>query len=210
MNREHIENFVLALNITGGLWWLSDPLILNWFDPTEIRTAEGIGSAYLASFTGDLQLEDFRAAAALVANIEKVYEMNESRNEFSAARVALDALDLAVRAGTTALCFIQNMIAVEALCSTSSFEVQHRVGTTCAVLLHSPLEDRRKLYDRVTYLYDARSRMIHGSGRKITKDELKIEQISRPLMRFVLADEVLPNYRTPKLQKKFLLDAVLG
>lgn len=70
--------------------------------------------------------------------------------------------------------------------------------------------ERKKIYKEAKDLYGIRSRVVHGSGQHVTKEELKrIEQLSRRLLHFVLKDNVLPKFRTRDSQREFLLDLAL-
>jgi len=105
---------------------------------------------------------------------------------------------------------LQDAIALESLCSTDAIEVTHRIAVTCAVCLGSTHGERKRIYKEAKDLYGIRSRVVHGSGYRVTKEEVKrIEQLSRRLLRYVLRDNVLPNFRTRDSQRKFLLDLAL-
>jgi Apea-like HEPN len=213
-NIEKIERFLLALNIIGKLWHLGRTIRLNWPEGDESQTWKHIrkmeADYYSASFDGEVNIEDLRKAAALTVRIDKVYAENDEKRGFPSVRVAFDALRLSSTAFNTSMRFLQEAIALETLCSTADSEVSHRVATTCGLFLASTLEERKEVYNSAKRLYGIRSRIIHGSGKRASIDDVKnIELMTRHLLRCVLDDSVFEHYRTQKLQKEFLLAMAL-
>jgi hypothetical protein len=165
---------------------------------------------YLPS-NGGLTLEDFRRAARLTSKIDNVYSTVDGKAEaYPAIRTAFDAIRLGAYAFNTSMRFLQEAIALESLCSTDTSEVVHKVAVACALCLGVNVEKRKELYKQAKGLYAIRSRVIHGSGRRVKKEELmQLEQLSRQLLRYVLDDDVLPKFRTRDAQREFLLDLAL-
>jgi len=107
--------------------------------------------------------------------------------------------------------FLQEAIALEALCSTDPIEVTHKVATTCSLLLGATLDERKDIYRKAKKLYQKRSRIIHGAGERATIEDLKeMETIPRGVIHRILEGSNLEQYRTEKRQEEFLLDLWLG
>jgi hypothetical protein len=214
-NIEKIERFLLALNIIGKLWHLGRTIRLSWPEGDDSQKWKHIrkmdADYYSASFDGEVNLADLQTAAALTTRIDIVYAGNDANSRsFPSIRVAFDALRLSSTAFNTSMRFLQEAIALEALCSTDQREVTHTVATTCALFLASTLEERKQVYNRAKRLYGIRSRIIHGSGKRASKDDVKdIEQMTRCLLRHALDGTVFEQYRTHQLQKDFLLATTL-
>jgi len=165
---------------------------------------------YSASFDGEVNLADLQRAAALTTRIDTVYAENDAKRNFPSVRVAFDALRLSSSAFNTSMRFLQEAIALETLCSTDDHEVTHRVATTCALFLASTLEERKQVYSSAKRLYGIRSGIIHGSGKRASRDDVKdIEQMTRRLLRRIIDDSVFEHYRTHKLQRDFVLAMAL-
>lgn len=212
---EKIDRFLLALNVNERLWSFRPDVKLSWFEKDYPLSWQNISIRHyspLSTFEGRPTVADFRDAALLTTRIDEVSSQSADQEEiYPAIRTAFSAIKLGMYAFSTSMRLLQEAIALEALCSADTTEVTHRIATTCALLLGSTLEERRQLYDEAKDLYGIRSRVIHGSGRAVTKEELKkIEQLSRKLLRHILGNAVLPQYRTRSSQKDFLLRLALG
>lgn len=212
---EKIDRFLLALNMTERLWSFRPDIRLTWFENDFPLSWQNITIRHyhpLSLFEKKPTLEDFHAAARLTGKIDDVYsDADKEGEDYPALRTAFSAIRLGTYAFDTSMRFLQEAIALESLCSTEATEVAHRIAVTCALCLESALDERKKMYKEAKDLYGIRSRVIHGSGRQVTKEELKrIEQLSRKLLRHVLNDNVLPKFRTRDSQREFLLDLPLG
>lgn len=204
-SNKKIDRFLLALNVNGKLWNFRSNLRFSWLqDGTQ---AQVVRRDYWARSTVDDRptLADFSRAAELTVTIDAVYS-GEQQGYYPAARTAFDALGLGSYNFNTSMRFLQEAIALEALCSASDTEVTHRVATTCAILVAAGSEEREKVYKEAKRLYSIRSRIIHGSGKRATIQELKdIEQLTRKILRRILVDTILPKYKTRLEQSDFLL-----
>jgi hypothetical protein len=212
---EKIDRFLLALNINERLWSFRPHIRLSWFEKDVPLSRQNVRVRQyfpLSTFEGKLNLEDFRQAAGLTTTIDEVYsDIDEEREKYPALKTAFSSIKLGMYAFNTSMRLLQEAIALEALYSTDATEVTHRIATTYALLLGSTLEERKRLYDEAKDLYGIRSRVIHGSGRRVTKEEFRrIEQLSRKLLRHVLTEGILPKFRTRASQREFLLNLALG
>lgn len=212
-NSEKIDRFLLAMNIRERLWSFRPDVRLNWFekkDPINWRSISFLRYFPLSTFKGKVGLRDFCLAASLTIKLDKIYA--ESDDERSPAiKTAFDALRLGSYAFDTSMRFLQETIALEALCSTDTSEVAHKVATASALLLSSKVDERKEIYRKAKKLYGVRSRIIHGDGKRAKIEELEeIEQLTRGILRRVLEDPIFSKYRTRKMQQAFLLDLYLG
>jgi Apea-like HEPN len=66
--------------------------------------------------------------------------------------------------------------ALEALFSTDTMEVSHKISERVALLLGTSAENKREIYKFVKNAYSQRSAVVHGST--IKKEELELEEIS--------------------------------
>ena len=70
---------------------------------------------------------------------------------------------------------IDYMIALEALLSNTSQEIQYRISVGVAVLLDEKPSDRQRTFEIMKGFYDIRSKIVHGDADKLDKarDKLK-------------------------------------
>jgi hypothetical protein len=150
---------------------------------------------------------DLTEAAALTTTIDAVCS-DESR--YPAVRTACEALQLGSYAFNASVRFLQEAIALEGLCAGSDTEITHRIATTCAVLIGESADERKSIYKKIRSLYGIRSRIIHGSGKRATVEELKeMQQLTRKVLRRILAGDVLPHYESSQKHRDFLLNLSL-
>jgi hypothetical protein len=211
---EKIDRILLAFNINEKLWSFRPDVRLSWFDKDCPLSSQNIIVKHhspISTFEGGLTVRDFRDAAQLTTKIDNVYSaIDDGAEGYPAIRTAFDAIRLGAYAFNTSMRFLQEAITLESLCSTDTSEVAHKVAVACALCLESKMEERKELYRQAKSLYAIRSRVIHGSGRRVKKEELmQIEKLSRRLLRYVLNDDVLPKFRTRDFQREFLLDLAL-
>lgn len=211
---EKIDRLLLALNINEKLWSFRPDIRLGWFEkdlPLSRQNIRVRQHSPISTSEDNLILRDFRRAARLTGKIDEVYSEFDGKKEgYPALRTAFSAIKLGMYAFNTSMRLLQEAIALESLCSTDTTEVTHRIAVTCAVLLGSTQGERKKIYKEAKDLYGIRSRVVHGSGQRVTKEELKrIEQLARRLLRYVLKDDVLQKFRTRDSQREFLLDLAL-
>jgi len=211
---EKIDRFLLALNVNEKLWSFRPDVRLSWLDNDYPSSWQNIAIRHyspIATFEGGLTSDDFRDASKLTTKMDEVYSAGGDEAEaYPAIRTALNAIRLGAYAFNTSMRFLQEAIALESLCSTDNSEVTHRVAVTCALCLGSNREERKEIYRHAKDLYAIRSRVVHGSGRRVRREELiRAEKLSRRLLRYVLNDSVLPKFRKRDLQREFLLDLAL-
>jgi hypothetical protein len=141
--------------------------------------------------------------------MDRIYEAT-SKNAYPAIETAFGALRLSSYAFNTSMRFLQLAIALEALCSTGTTELSHRLASTCSILIGSNADERKELYRKTKQLYEIRSRIIHGSGKRATMNDVQeMEQLTCKLLRRVLAKTILPNFESRRTQQEFLLQVSL-
>jgi hypothetical protein len=205
---ERIDRFLLALNVNERLWTFQPDVRLSWIQNGS--RAQLTNREYWprsVSVTAPT-LKDFSAAAKLAATIDHVYSGKEA---FAAVRVAFDALRLGSYSFNTSTRFLQEAIALEALCSASSAEVTHRISTTCAILIGGDIQQRKSTYKEAQRLYSIRSSIVHGSESRVAIREVKnIERFVRSILRQVLSENLLARFETVSKQREFLLELNLA
>jgi len=170
---EKIDRFVLALNMNEKLWNFRRDIRFSWLQD---RSRAQITDRHYwprSTVIDRPGFKDFSEAAKLTGAIDRVYSTSEAQSYYPAVRTAFDALRLGSYAFNTSMRFLQEAIALEAVCSASDTEVTHRVATTCAILAGTGPVERKTLYEEAKRLYSIRSRIIHGSGKRATIPELK-------------------------------------
>ena len=212
---ERIDRFLRALDINEKLWSFRPHIRFSWFENDTPKSWTSVTIRHywpVTTFNDPVTLVDFEAAAVLTCKIDEVYsETGQQREIYPAVRTAFDALRLEAYAFNVSMRFLQEAIAIETLCSSETTEVTHRIASTCAILLGSALEERRTIYKEARDLYGIRSRLIHGSGKRVKIEELKrIERLSRKLLRRILQDDIFAKYKSRSSQKEFLLELTLG
>jgi len=204
-SNEKIDRLLLALNVNEKLWNFSRDIRFSWLQDESRGQITIRHDPPRSTVEDNPEFENFSEAAELTVTIDAVYS-GEPESRYAPVRTAFDALRLGLYAFNVSMRFLQEAIALEALCSASDTEVTHRVAMTCAILIGTEPEQRKMLYKEAKRLYGIRSRIIHGSGKRATIQDLKdIEQFTRQILRRILANDILPNYETTLKQREFLL-----
>jgi len=165
--KERIERFILAMNLNGRLWSFQPYVRYTWEEnenPENWRFIAAGSSDLISTYKGSISVEDFLTASRLTTKIDFIYS-HANEKEFPAVKTAFRSLRLGCIERNTSIRFLQEAIALEALCSTDSIEVTHKVASTCAILLGSTLNERRSVYKKAKDLYNKRSKIIHGCVR---------------------------------------------
>jgi hypothetical protein len=139
-SNKKVDRFLLALNVNEKLWNFRSDMRFSWLkDGTYAQVVKR--DYWLRSIVDDgLKLTDLSKAAELTVTIDVVCS-GEPQGSYPAVRTAFDALNLGLYNFNTSMRFLQEVIALEALCSTSDAEVTHRIATTCAVLVGTGREE---------------------------------------------------------------------
>jgi Apea-like HEPN len=208
---ERLDRFLLALNLNGKLWSFRPDVRMSWVEgdqPSNRQFFRVRHHSPISTFDPEPTVRDFLEAAILTVKIDAIYETSEGK--YPGIKTAFAALRLGAYAFNTAMRFLQLAIALEALCSTSTTEVAHRVAITCAILTANTPEERRDIYRKAKRLYGLRSRIIHGSGQRTPIEMVQeMERLTCMLLREVIEDNILRNYKTRRLQEDFLLQLAL-
>jgi hypothetical protein len=202
-----IDRLFLALNVNEKLWSFRSDMRFSWLqDGSRSEITNRLHWPY-STFGNRPILEDLTEAAELTVTIDAV---SSDDSHYPTVITALDALQLGSYAFNASVRFLQEAIALESLCSGSDTEVTHRIATTCAVLIGTSPEERKDIYKQTKRLYGIRSRLIHGSGKRAKIEELKdMQQLTRKVLRRILASDILPNYESGQKHKDFLLNLSL-
>jgi len=213
-NADRVDRLLLALNLIGKLWTFQPDIRLTWYEnnyPVKQRLITYRHHYPISTFQGKPILSDLRKASDLTFIIDRVYSSSDQNNSYPGVRIALDALRTGMFASNTSIRYLQEAIAIEALTSTETQEVTHRVKITCSLLLASGVNKRERFYKQVGKIYNKRSSIIHGSNIRVKRDELcEIEQVSRKLLQRILKNNILPNFVNRDLQRQFLLELQFG
>jgi hypothetical protein len=206
---ERLDRFLFSLNLNGKLWTFAPDARFAWIrnDAPKNRQFLTIRRASpISTFDNSPGLSDFRDAARLLRKIDKIYEA-ANNNTYPAIATAFAALRLSFYAFNTSMRFLQLAIALEALCSTSTTEISHRLASTCSILMGSDAERRKQLYRTTKQLYGMRSRIIHGTGKRVTlSDVQEMERLTCRVLRRILETNILPNFESRGKQEEFLLE----
>lgn len=213
-NAERVDRFLLALNLIERLLTIQPDIRLSWFEDgyPVIQRLVTIRHQYpISTFNGTPSLPEFSRAAELISVIDKVYSESDRRNSYPGVRIALDALKTGMFAFNTSMRYLQEAIAIEALTSTDTQEVTHRVRIACSLLLASGVKKRESVYKEIGEIYKKRSSIIHGADIRVKLNKvIEIEQVSRKLLLQILKGNILPKFVKRDLQRKFLLELQLG
>ena len=207
-SNKKLDRLLVAFDISQKLWSFTGDIRFSWLEDGSQSYASSRHHWPYSSFDDHPEFADFLRAAELTKTIDIIRSGLDTH--YPALKTALDAIQLGSYAFNTSMRFLQEAVALEALCSRSDTEVTHRVAITCAILTGTTPEQRKIIYKEAKRLYGIRSRVIHGSGVRASLEELKqIAQLTRRVLYQVLANDVLPNYETGKSQTEFLVQLAL-
>jgi hypothetical protein len=209
---ERLDRFLLALNLNGKLWTFRPDIRFGWVKHDAPRNRQYFTVRHaspISTFDDKPSFSDLQSAGRLIPKIEKIYDAT-SETAYPAIRTAFAALRLGFYAFNTSVRFLQLAIALEALCSTSTTEVSHRIASTCSILNGGNAKEKNELYHKAKQLYGIRSRIIHGSGKRTTMNDVQeMEGLTCKLLRRILENKILPNFESRPKQKEFLLRITL-
>ena len=202
-----IDRLFLALNVNEKLWTFHSDMRFSWLEDGSYALISNRLHWPYSTFANRPSFGDLTDAAELTATIDAVCS---DESHYAAVTTAFDALQLGSYAFNASIRFLQEAIALEGLCAGSDTEITHRIATTCAVLIGVSTEERKGIYKQTKDLYGIRSRIIHGSGKRATVEELKeMQQLTRKVLRRILASDILPNYESSQRHRDFLLNLSL-
>ncbi|MET0400480.1 MAG: hypothetical protein ABW277_27055 [Longimicrobiaceae bacterium] len=110
--------------------------------------------------------------------------------EFS---TSFQAFDYAASSGSVALALISLWGALEELFSPAKQELRFRVSSSIAAFLEPPGEGRWSLHKSILKLYDARSKVAHGTGGKELEPFRETYHLMRRVLTKILEDNHVPS-----------------
>lgn len=106
---------------------------------------------------------------------------------------AFQAFDDAGSSGSVALALISLWGALEELFSPAKQELRFRVSSSIAAFLEPPSEERLSLHKRLLKLYDARSKVAHGTGGNELEPYVDTYNLMRRILLKILEQKTVPS-----------------